>query len=137
MTPKQYLHQIAYLDRRIDHDLEICMRLRSKLERCTAVLTGMPRGGKPLSIEDVLDKIDRIEQRMNADTDKLVDMTYDAYLAINCVDNDNQREVLTRLYLEGQSLDDIAEDLGYSRRQVERIHGMGLLKVTVPNDGRN
>ena len=40
-----------------------------------------------------------------------------------------QREVLTRRYIIGQTWEDIAESMNYSRRQITRLHGYALQSI--------
>ena len=40
-----------------------------------------------------------------------------------------QREVLTRRYIIGQTWEDIAEIMNYSRRQITRLHGYALQSI--------
>ena len=51
--------------------------------------------------------------------------------AINKVDGDIMTEILSLKYMCGKTLEEIAADICYSRRQTERLHlkALGLIKI--------
>ena len=68
-----------------------------------------------------------------AETDKLMREMIAARqrteVLIASVPDDVQREVLTRRYIIGQTWEDIAESMNYSRRQITRLHGYALQSI--------
>lgn len=51
--------------------------------------------------------------------------------AINLVDDSLLRELLTEKYILGKTLEQIAFNLNYSVRQIERLHKKAIEKITL------
>ena len=69
-----------------------------------------------------------VEERKERETElsKIFKETEDV---IATLDNEQERKVLTYIYIGGKSWKDIAEDMSYSDRQVKRIHGNAVDKI--------
>ncbi|MBQ0037838.1 MAG: sigma-70 family RNA polymerase sigma factor [Clostridiales bacterium] len=48
--------------------------------------------------------------------------------------NSNERIIMRARYIEGLPWDKVCEKICYSRRQVNRIHGIALLKIREPGE---
>ena len=82
-------------------------------------------------IGDLLDAIAALEkyaERVNAKWDELITMREEAKERIGEIADGRYREVLHRRYLQGESWEYIAVGMGYSFRQITRLHG-GALRV--------
>ena len=100
-------------------------------------------GGKSVSYDDTggtHEKNDNSVERAYcclsdyaAETDKLMQemiaARQRAEVLIASVPDAVQREVLTRRYIIGQTWEDIAESMNYSRRQITRLHGYALQSI--------
>ena len=76
MTAKEYLGQAYRLDQRIDAKLEQVANLRALATKATATITDMPRSSSPnlQHMEGTIVKIVDLEQEINEDIDRLVDL---------------------------------------------------------------
>lgn len=70
-------------------------------------------------LADYADDADKLMQDMIAARQR-------AEVLIASVPDSVQREVLTRRYIIGQTWEDIAESMNYSRQHVARLHGYAL-----------
>lgn len=83
-------------------------------------------------IGDLLDAIAALEkyaERVNAKWDELIAMREEAKVQIEQIADGRYREVLHRRYLQGESWEYIAVGMGYSFRQVTRLHGGALRAI--------
>ena len=86
-------------------------------------------GGKIGDLSDAIAALEGYAERVNAQWDKLVALRNEAGTLIEQIADGRYREVLKRRYLRGQTLERIAVDLGYSYRQVKRIHGGAMCQI--------
>lgn len=127
MTTREYLEQIRHLDGEINTKLETVAQLRERATNVSASSEGHSGGG------DISDKVGRItakivdfEREINIDIDALVDMKRTVYRQIQQVDDTTMRAVLQGRYINLQTLEEIAENTGYSIAQIWRLHGKSL-----------
>lgn len=130
MTTKEYLSQAYRLDDEINTKLESLERLKSIAEKMTSVNSGMPHGSSdPHSKEDVLIKIADMDAEITADIDRLIDIRADITRTIDKVEDQAQRILLTKRYINHDRWEKIAVDMGYDIRTVHFIHGKALRNV--------
>lgn len=86
-------------------------------------------GGKIGDLSDAIAALEGYAERVNAQWGKLVALRNEAGTLIEQIADGRYREVLKRRYLRGQTLERIAVDLGYSYRQVKRIHGGAMCQI--------
>lgn len=131
----EFKHNKAYLMRyrKIHTKIE---RLKDKLNRLNERydLKGVSYSSEPSSsvkktLDDVLAQKEYLENKLN----KLIDESYNIRNDImdKLLDLDNQLEatVLDFYFLEQYSLNDIADELSYSDRQIERLYIDGIMSV--------
>ena len=134
MTAKAYLSQSLRLNQRINSKLEQIQSLRELATKCTPFLTGMPKSpnqGGSLMADTVLKIID-LEQELQKDIDRLVDLKKEIMAVVKAVDNMECQTLLEQRYLCFKSWEQIAVDMGYNVRHVYRLHDEALQKVVVP-----
>ena len=133
MTAKEYLAQARNIDHDIQDMLEEVAVLRSMAEKTTAILSGMP--GKATKdtpqLADTVGKLIEQEKKIDGDIDRLVDLRTEIYAAIQQVADRDARRVLHLRYMGYRSWSAIAEEMKLSLRQIYRLHGEGLKKVSV------
>ena len=76
MTPKEYLNQAYWLDRRIDSKLEQLSALKDMATKTTSAMTDdvVSHTRNVHSMQDVIAKIIDMQAEINADIDRLVDL---------------------------------------------------------------
>ena len=134
MTAKEFLRQIRTVDRRIEETAERLQRIRAKLEAGRmSNLSGMPRGGG-VDWTETADRVIELERRMQAQIAEMCRQKQVAIEAIDRVEEARLREVLELYYLDGYTWEQVAERMGLSDRHVKRLHGIALLRVSVPEE---
>ena len=134
LTPKEFLSQAWQIDRRIESKIEERERLESKLTTGRiANLSGMPRGGG-YDWTDTVANVIRLTEQINAEINHLCAVKRMVNDAIDAVEDSRYRRVLELRYRNYMSWEQIAEEVGYDARHVQRLHGEALLCVVVPDD---
>ena len=131
---QEYLSQAMYIDQRINSKLEQVMTLRETATKATATLTDMPRSDSPnlQSMENTIVKIVDLENEINRDIDRLVDLKAEVRQLIAALENPEQQLILELRYLCFKQWSAIMEEMGISETSVYRIHGEALKNIVVP-----
>jgi len=134
MTAREYLSQAHRLDQRIDAKIAQVATLNELATKCTSTLTGMPRNPNrgTSTMADAVCKIIDLQAEINRDIDSLVDLKREMVAVIKAVENIEHQTLLEKRYLCYQTWEQIAVDMGYSVRQLYRLHDEALENVVVP-----
>lgn len=134
MTAKEYLGQAYRIDQRINSKLEQVTSLRNLATKATSTLSDIPPSGTPNvhRMEDVIVKIVDMENEVNADIDKLIDLKQEIMRTINAVENPEYHTLLELRYLCFKSWEEISVKMGYTRRHLYRMRDAALQKIKVP-----
>lgn len=134
MNAKEYLSQAMHIDQRINSKLEQVMKLRDAATKATATLSDMPRPDSPniQSMESTICKIVDLEQEINEDIDRLVDLKAEARRVIQLITNPDQQLILELRYLCYKPWTEIMTEIGYSEATLYRLHGEALKNIQVP-----
>jgi len=132
MTTKEYLSQAHRLDQRIDAKIAQVASLNDLATKCTATLTGMPRnpnhGGSTMA--DAVCKIIDLQEEINRDIDHLVDLKREIVAVIKAVEDTEYQILLEKRYLCFHTWEQIAVDMHYSGKWVQKMHDRALDVVT-------
>ena len=79
--------------------------------------------------EDIVIKILDLEDRINAEMDRLVELKSEIVHTINSIGSAEQRTVLEKRYLCFLPWEEVAKETHYSIQHVFRLHGEALKKV--------
>ena len=126
--------------KRYRKNLACIKRLEDKLtlldERISTIkspsFSGMPRGGVPVTIDDLIsDKLD-LEDRIKRLKAKSRGLKNSVCEEIDSLEDPLQCEVLEAYFIECKSIGDIAEELGYTERHIYNIYtdAIKFLSVT-------
>lgn len=105
-------------------------RLEEKLalleDRLTSVrspkYSDMPRGGTPVTVEDlILDKAE-LEERIERLRAKGRDLRSEIMAEIDTLEDTRYAEVLESFFIDGYTLEEIADNEGYTVRHVYRLY---------------
>ena len=134
MTAKEYLNQAYWLDRRIDSKLEQLSALRDLATKTTGVMSddAVSHTRNVHSMQDVIAKIIDMQNEINADIDRLVDLKHEIMHTIKSVKNQEQQTLLELRYLCFKSWEFVAEEMGYNVRHIYRLHDEAIEQVTLP-----
>ena len=133
MKAKEYLGQAYRLDQRINSKLEQIASLNELAMKCTSTLTGMPRNhDRSISKIEVVSKIVDLQEEINRDVEKLVDLKRELVWRIKAVDDTEYQTLLELRYLCFKTWEQIAVDMGYNVRHVFRLHDEAVNSIKVP-----
>ncbi len=121
-TLKRYKKNLACID-----------RLQSKLDnlndRLTSVrspvLSGMPRGGQPVTTADLIAEKCELEERIDRLKEKSKKLRAEILSEIDRLEDPRYCEVLESFFIECKSLEEISDKLGYTDRHVYRLYSEG------------
>ena len=127
MTAKEYLRSIKYLDNAINAKQAELDRL--KRDMCS--IKGVTYDGDKVQggIVDnmkIVDKIIELNNVINAEIDRLVDLKAEAHQKIEKVCNRKFISLLTDIYINGYTFEQIAERMNITDKTVCRWHGQAL-----------
>lgn len=77
-------------------------------------------------LSDAIAALESYAERIAAQCDKLIVLREDAKARIGQLEDWRYREVLTRRYLQGQSWEQVAVDMGYDYYHVHKLHRRAL-----------
>lgn len=123
---KNYLSQAYYIDKRVITLQDEITMLESKLERCTASYTSFRGGGSQPTFEYNLDKVMKYREMLNHEIDNLIERKRNIKQTIAKLDNDKERLILYKKYINFQTFESIADDLDITPRQVYKIYKKSL-----------
>jgi len=128
MNAKDYLSQAFLLDKRIDSKLLRKERLQSQAMKVTASyqLDKVSSTHVRSQMENSTVKIIDLENEINSDIDRLLQIKTELSRFIARVDDPAQKLILELRYLDGLSWEDVSTTLGYNLRWVFRIHRKAL-----------
>lgn len=127
---KEELKQYRYLGMELERLDDTIARLQSEIEspKCQ-IITDMPRGGVPPTMEDKIAKLLDIQALYNRQWDKLIDLRRQIEQAIVSVKDSRERTLLGYRYIDGLSWEEICVKMHYEWAQVHRIHSRALHHV--------
>ena len=128
MTAKEYLGQAKSLDDLIGAKVRELRELEKDAELLKAVNTydSNVKSGSASDPMKVVDKIIMMRNEINKEIRELVDLKAEIRQRINRVYNPQLVLLLTDKYINGLTLDDIAEDTGKSYETIKGWHGEAL-----------
>lgn len=126
---KAYLMRYRKIHTKIDRLKDKLNRLNERYDLKGVSYSSEPSSSVKKTLDDVLAQKEYLENKLN----KLIDESYNIRNDImdKLLDLDNQLEatVLDFYFLEQYSLNDIADELSYSDRQIERLYIDGIMSV--------
>lgn len=127
MTAKEYLRSIKYLD----HAINAKQAELDRLKRDMCSIKGVTYDGDKVQggITDsmkIVDKIIELNNLINAEIDKLVDLKAEAHQKIEKVCNEKFISLLTDIYINGYTLEQVAERMNKSYVTIYEWHGQAL-----------
>ena len=129
MTAKEYLLRYQAVKREIE-DLDYRMaQLRLKYAAPSAIeYSDMPKAhNTEHDLSEYVAKMDEMTDYMISKYTRLRGIEVDIYKRVDQMQDQTERDILRTRYIDGLTWDQIALKLGYSRRNVTRIHGRALL----------
>ena len=128
MKVQEELSKILLDDAKIDSKLEELARLKALSTKVTSVMEGeaVSRTRNADTMADTVAKIIEMQDEINRLIDSYADRKAYFSKIIDSLNNPMQIRVLYSHYYSGKSFQQIADELGYSRRNICYIHGDAL-----------
>ena len=127
MTAKEYLRSIKYLDSAINAKQSELDRLKRDMCSIKGVAyDGDKVQGGIVDSMKIVDKIIELNNVINAEIDRLVDLKADAHNKIEKVCNEKFISLLTDIYINGYTLEQVAERMDKSYETIRGWHGEAL-----------
>lgn len=130
--------EVKYSLKRYQNKLACIQRLEQKVadldDRLTTVrtptLSGMPRGGSPVTTEDLIGEKADLESRIVRMKKDLSKAKAETYHLIDMLDTVRQVEVFEAHFIDGLSFEDIAEKMHYTSRNVYALYKKGVRYIS-------
>ena len=114
-------------------------RLREKLDILinriesakTSNLSGLPRGGVPLTMDDLISEKDELIQRIERLNKKQAVYKSEILNEIDTLDDVRRAEVLESFFIGCLTLEQIAEKENYTVRHVYRLYSEGVTELAL------
>ncbi len=137
MTVKEYLRQAYRLDHRIDSDIAEMERLREMA--CSVGSPGFEEHYNPNRPTEApfvrtLEKVWHMEEKINVEIDRLVDLKAQIRSVIEAVADPNERMVLRYRYIHNMTWERIGDELHAGETSVRRWHASALSHVVLPEN---
>ena len=131
MNAKSFLQQAYRIEQRVNSRLRRLAMLRALAMQVTAGFGREPVSGSGNSqqMEDTIAKIIDLENSINGEIDRLVDIKRRVMETIDRVENPDQQLILELRYLDFKSWTEIAEEIGFSPRWVQELHERALISI--------
>ena len=128
MTAKEYLNQAYRLDQRINSKIEQVTSLNELATKCTSSLAGMPKAPNQATstMTEAVTKIVDLQAEINRDIDTLVDLKREIVSVIKQVENLEYQTLLEKRYLCFHTWEQIAVDMHYSGKWIQKLHDRAL-----------
>lgn len=96
---------------------------------------GLPTGSSQSDLSDYMAKYDDLIEELKQESLNAKKEYTEIQNAIRQMEDEEEKEVLTRKYIINQKWEKIAEEMGCSRMTVIRIHGRALKNFKIPKNG--
>ncbi|MBQ6712470.1 MAG: DUF1492 domain-containing protein [Selenomonadales bacterium] len=130
---KRWLKSAWVLKKQIEANMDEITALRTLACRVTPMYKESLGGSKENRTENTVARIVDLESDIRRDTEKLVRRVEEIRTAIERIDDERCRVVLTKRYLTYMKWENIASEMHYSVKQIFRFHEKALrrIKITV------
>lgn len=131
MTKKQYLRQGYKIRQEIKIQRDVLNELENNLDNVKSFdyskdkLQGGPVQDDTVMVEKI-NRIIEVQEIIREKETELKRLQANLYLEINRLTNTNEKILLQARYILNETWEQIAERLGYSVRQIHRVHSSAL-----------
>lgn len=126
---KTWFRSYRYLKSEVERLEEELAEWRSKAEKMTRELSGMPSGsGGGDKVPACVEKIWELERELNAKLSDIVEQRQAIERAIEALP-DKQKQLMHYRYIDGMKWEKVAVEMNMEYRWVLRIHGRALQEI--------
>lgn len=123
---KQYLRRYQAAKRRVGLIQEEIEELRSSKTSPVGLGDGLPHGSGTSDLSGYAARWDELVRELEAEKEMQMVTYREIRQQISMVPDPTEQEILSRRYLLNQSWEKIAVEMGYSYRNITRLHGYAL-----------
>ena len=132
----KFLNGYRWTIEKIDVLEERLARIDDKLYSMRrSIISDMPKGGKGKDTVDLIGDKEEIKRDINNRLIEAYEKKRLIETAIDCMDNDRLSVILSLKYIEGLTLEDIADQLHYSVSHMGVLHRQALDEFVIPKGG--
>lgn len=126
---KTWLRSYRYLKNEVERLEEELAEWRSKAEKMTRELSGMPSGsGGGDKVPACVEKIWELERKLSAKLSDMVEQRQAIERAIESLP-DKKKQLMRYRYIDGMKWEKVAVEMNMEYRWVLRIHGRALQEI--------
>ncbi|MGN0596086.1 MAG: DUF1492 domain-containing protein [Ruminiclostridium sp.] len=126
MGIKEYLSQPVLLDKAINEAMLELEKLKQLALVSKSFVTASSGSGRVSTVEETVEKICRMEEKINRTIDRYVDTKAEVEQLIDKLPSMEQRTLLKYHYILGHTWEQVSEECYISIRNVHYIHGKAL-----------
>lgn len=123
---KEYLLQYRKAERREQNILDEIQELRADKLFPSVAMDGMPKGSGQADLSDFVVLMSDYIEELKEERLRKIKIRIEINEKIKKMKDDDEKEVLRMRYLRCLKWEEIMSKMGYSRTQVNRIHGRAL-----------
>lgn len=128
---KTWLRSYRYLKNEAERLEEELAYWRSKAEKMTRELSGMPSGsGGGDKVPACVEKIWELERKLEEQLKEVIGRRNEIEKAISSVPNETYQLLLRLKYIDGDTWEKIAVKMNYKYRWVQYLHGRALQAIS-------
>lgn len=128
---KEYLCSYRKALRREEGILDEIQELRMNKMFPSVANDGMPRGSEQSDLSDYIVALDEMIEELKNERLERVKLRQRIERDIRALDNEDEQEVLRLRYIKGLKWEEVAVEMGYSRRRITQIHEEALLNFKI------
>jgi DNA-directed RNA polymerase specialized sigma24 family protein len=131
LDAKEFLNQVKKLDLQIKNKLIEKQQWKDIALGITSNMDGdrVQSSGRKTKMADAIDKCIDMEAEIDRLVDKLIDTKKEVIAVIEQLDSPTQYDVLHMIYIQGKSLQEVADSYGMSYDWAATTHGRALKNV--------
>ena len=145
MGIKHQLKQIRLIDLEVKSKMEELDRLNNSFLKSPSLKEINVQESKVSLKDDAYVKIIHLNDYINDQVDKLIDLKYQLIQAIEQLDNSRERTIIWMKYISSKGWDEIAEELKISKTTLFILHDEAIKKIekctkkgiSVPNNTKD
>lgn len=126
---KAYLMRYRKIHTKIDRLKDKLNRLNERYDLKGVSYSSEPSSSVKKTLDDVLAQKEYLENKIDEMVSESIDIRNEITEKLLDLDNQLEATVLDFYFLERYSLNDIADELSYSDRQIERLYVDGIMSV--------
>lgn len=126
---KAYLMRYRKIHTKIDRLKDKLNRLNERYDLKGVSYSSEPSSSVKKTLDDVLAQKEYLENKLDEMISESIDIRNEITEKLLDLDNQLEATVLDFYFLEQYSLNDIADELSYSDRQIERLYVDGIMSV--------